>query len=272
MHGFGAILSHAAKLARRVEYLPIGAPDLGKDVDLVSHAPPVMDQSFAEGCEGCMGACLLDTALSAQGYTTSSFISPWGLWTIPRMKERGASLRAGQPAPKLTNVGVQTADMVSGYGEFGVLPMGPTNARFCDIGTTQTDFEREVDTISLQQAATRPIVGPYAIDPKSPSAGDLIEIGLHNGVPTGIILYADDAFMGIKPGQVLPVPVVTPGVNRLHAVSILGVVYTAVSRERLFLIRNSYGTGFGDNGNTFIDDAGIAASYELWPHVIKGVA
>ncbi|KAG1656680.1 hypothetical protein FOA52_007250 [Chlamydomonas sp. UWO 241] len=90
--------------------------------------------------------------------------------------------------------------------------------------------------VSLTNAAVR--VSPY-------NSADGLKAALLLG-PVGINLYADSAFMSYRGGIYDSPTCPTSTIN--HAVTLIGYDYDTVTSQWYWLIKNSWGTNWGENG------------------------
>jgi C1A family cysteine protease len=154
---------------------------------------------------------------------------------------------------------------------FGVAPMqGPTpDGRNSDIWTEQdttakpANVNNEPDAIQLQQAGTTLITGEYTIDPNANNVSDLVAAALSAGYTVYTCFFCDSAFEQLQPGQIAQVPDQNDPNGGGHAVYLSGYT-TNADGSRTFILSNSWGNGWCDNGRCLVSEAWLKAVFELY--------
>ncbi|WP_299877970.1 C1 family peptidase [uncultured Sulfitobacter sp.] len=93
-------------------------------------------------------------------------------------------------------------------------------------------------------------------------ANDVVQY-LNAGLPVISLIFLCDSFFAAQRGRIIETsPASTPNINMRHAVVAVG--YGTASSGRCFLIRNSWGNGWGDDGYAWIaEDLFDASLYDI---------
>ena len=225
-------------------------PHLG--ASLLGFAPPTFDQSRTSGCTGHAYACAVTTALAAQGQPLGFVVSPRMLYALGRCIDRHPNLDG--TFPPLTDTGSEPNALCRAMSEWGVSPMGPLVPEgYSDVNTANVNVEPSLGDLVV--SAAHVVVGEYAIDASSSSTlADECATALDNGLPfTLSVPGGSDAWQQYTAGVLGPVPPAQSALD--HEVVCLG--YRPATDGLEFLIRNSWGAGYGLNGNLWISQAAM---------------
>lgn len=115
---------------------------------------------------------------------------------------------------------------------------------------------RRPPLMAYENADSNKITDFYAITQQGTSRGDAAEKALRGGLPVNFGTLVDKAFIAFRGGKVLTLP--AGATEGGHAMLIVGVRRLA-NGKRLFKIRNSWGTGWGDDGYAWVTE-----EYIVW--------
>jgi hypothetical protein len=273
----GAKRSHPSKLASKKPaashpvIAAILAATVPASVDLGQWEPPRLDQGQTGSCTAHSLSGSTSTACRKAGIQLGFEPSPRETYASTRGIERAAQTPAGQPLPLLTDSGAEPADVFTACAQFGVAPMqGPTpDGRNSDIWsdadtTAQpANVNNEVDANQLQAAGTTIVTGEYAIDPSAANVSDQVAAALAAGFPVYVAAFVDTAFEQLQPGQVAQPPNTNDPNGGGHAIYLSGYT-TNADGTRTFILTNSWGTGWCDNGRCLVSEAWVKAAWELY--------
>ena len=276
---FGRGLKRSAphKLSRRValaEHPVVRSllANLPASVDLAKFQPAILDQGPTGSCTAHSTASAVATAFAAAGHPLAFVPSPREIYATTRALERAASTPAGATLGYLTDGGAELGDVFTALSQFGVCPIeAPTSdGRLSDV--EPSNVNSEPGFIQLEQAALRPVVGPYGLDPTSSSASDTIAAALAAGIPVAIAAFVDTAFENLQPGHVAGAPNQADPQGGGHAIYLSGY-QTQPDGSRAFILTNSWGVGWCNAGRCLVGPAWLAAAWEAWPvSVVVGVS
>ncbi len=282
---FGAKRSHPAKLARRVplEAHPAVraalATTLPSSVDLSTYQPQILDQGQSGACTWGSSSSAIAMAFASAGKPLGWIPSQFTGYAATRAVERAAAVAPGQPLPSLTDGGAELADVFHVYATFGARPMLTTSTpdgRFFDLWTSaeaaNANVNNEPDLMDLEAAGTRIIVGPYAVDPNSPNATQILQAALAAKIPVQVATFVDTAFMSLPPGAIAGAPNTADPQGGGHALFLHGYE-TLSSGEVVFHGTNDWGTGWSSGGRFLAGPSFMSTCWEFWPvAVVTGVS
>ena len=222
----------------------LGAVTLPDSISLVPQAPPVMDQgSGDDGTSSCFGhaaACGLFVALR-----TPWVPSPKGLYTNGRAIDRDPVT-----LPPLTDSGTQPNQGFRAVNEYGIKPMVPLAGRFSDADPKTINEEPMLG--DLESEALMVPVGDYGIYSRGQQRITDICTSLAHGKPVCVAIAGGSATFQAYAGGVLG----ALNAELDHYVCAIGYE-TAPNGSIVLLIRNSWGAGWGEDGNVRINEAAI---------------
>jgi hypothetical protein len=237
----------------------------GAAFDLSKYTPPVMDQTDFGCCEGTSSSGALYTRFEAKGSPLGYIPSQQGLYVPARAFDRAAQFPAGD-LPPLQDVGTETNSVIRVISEVGIVPMGASpSGLYCDV--TVGNVNEEIDLGDLERAGTSLIVGAYQINSSGTQKLQDIKDCISSLIPVRVDSFVDMAFEDWTPAKK---PIGAPdysdpqgGGHALYAI--------AFSGDNI-VVRNSWGTGWGDGGNIIVSPAWIAQCDAYAWDVQKAVA
>ena len=219
--------------------------------DLSKYTPPVMDQTDFGCCEGTSSSGAIYTRFEAKGMPLGYIPSQNGLYVPARAFDRANEYPSGD-LPQLQDVGTETNSVIRVISEVGIVPMGPSPAGlYCDV--TLANVNEEIDLGDLERAGTSLIVGAYQINSFGPQKLQDIKDCISSLIPVRVDSFVDMAFEEWQKGDK---PIGSPDYSDPqgggHALFAIGYSGDNV------IVRNSWGTGWGDDGNILVSPAWIA--------------
>ena len=277
-YGKGARRSHPSKIVNKkaaathpVIAAALAAAASPASYDLAAAEPPRLDQGQSGSCtaHSFSGSC--STACRQTGNPLPFEPSPRETYAATRGIERAQATAPGVPLPALTDSGAELADVVTAGDTFGIAPMqGPTpDGRNSDIWTAADttaqpeNVNNEPDGDQLEQAGTTIVTGEYMIDPAAPNVSDLAAAAISSGYPIYTGFFVDSAFENLQPGQVAQAPKQNDPNGGGHAVFLSGYT-TNADGTRTFILTNSWGTSWCDQGRCLVSEAWLKACWELY--------
>lgn len=273
----GAKPSHPSKLAAKKAaalhpaIAALLAASVPASVDLAPFEPPRLDQGQTGSCTAHSLSGSTSTACRKAGHQVGFEPSPRETYATTRGIERANSTPAGQPLPLLTDSGAEPADVFTACAQFGIAPMqGPTpDGRNSDVwsdadtSAQPPNVNSEPDANQLQQAGTTLVTGEYAISPSDANISDQVAASLAAGFPVYVATFVDTAFEQLQPGQVAQPPNQNDPNGGGHAIYLSGYT-TNPDGSRTFILTNSWGIGWCDNGRCLVSEAWLKACWELY--------
>jgi hypothetical protein len=218
-----------------------GISALPSSVTLLPYAPHVFNQNDTGSCTGGSTGPAIYTALLARGTPLPWVPSPKGIYTLGRAIDRTPN--ANGSFPPLRDEGAMPNQVMRGISEWGVRRMGPFVSGYaydCD----HRNVNEEPNLLELEEDAHHVLLGQYVIRTKG--AQRIVDLcsALAAKKPITVALAGGSALFQSYAGGVLPM---------LHApldhyVWLYGYT-TDAKGKRIFLGRNSWGTGWGEGGN-----------------------
>jgi hypothetical protein len=228
----------------------------------------VKDQGSSGSCEGhsCSGAT--ESAFALDGEPLGYIPSEAGLYTGARAIDRARFNPAPLALPPLTDDGAMTEDVLAHMATFGIRPRRiaeTSDGRNSDVELAGVNDEPFLG--DLEEGADRLTVGPYAIDPLAPDAEHQVQAAIAARIPVRVDAFVDMVFEDWVRGRA---PVPTPNTNDPqgggHAIYIVGYA------PGFYIIRNSWGTSWGDGGDVRVSPAWLRAAWGLYPWKVRRVA
>lgn len=228
----------------------------------------VKDQDATNSCEGhsCSGAT--ETAFALAGDPLSFVPSEAALYGGARSVERARTAPASRPLPALTDEGAMTEDALVFMATFGVAPRRvpqTSDGRNSDVELASVNAEETLG--ELESGGTLLVVGPYGIDPLAQDAEHQVQAAIAARIPVRCDAFVDMVFENWMPGHA---PVPAPNTNDPqgggHAIYIVGYA------PGLYIVRNSWGTSWGDSGDVHVSPAWLREAWGLYPWTIRKVA
>lgn len=265
----GKVADHPV-VAARLESHRVGASPLPASVDLGPYEPTRLDQgtTATAGTGTCYAhafAAAVYTAAGARGAGLGWVPSPLTLQAATRGLERAAS-HPGDLLPKLADCpeGAELADVVTVGNRYGVRPIGVlVNGRNSDVNTMNVNVEPDFG--ELEASGKRLVMGPYTVDATDAGLSDTVAAALAMRAPAPLLIafFADRAFSMLQPGDVMGAPDESDPGGSGHAVYIVG--YRTLSNgKRIFIVSNSWGAPWCDNGRCWVNEDFLKAIWEGW--------
>ena len=276
-HSLGARRSHPAKLLSKkpaISHLKIAAilaSTIQPSVDLAPFEPERLDQGGSGSCTAHSFSASVSTSCRKAGNALPFEPSPRETYAATRGIERANSTQNGQPLVPLTDSGAEPADVMTAGVTYGIAPMqGPTpDGRNSDIWSDQDTIEKpanvnnEPDGVQLQQAGTTIVTGEYIIDQTAKNVSDQVAAALSAGYTVYTCFFVDTAFEQLQPGQIAQAPDQNDPNGGGHAVYLSGYI-TNADGSRTFILSNSWGKSWCDNGRCLVSEAWLAQVYEMF--------
>jgi hypothetical protein len=237
-----ALRSVYVKWAHRFGLLATPAPR-----DLRDAAPYVLDQGSCSGCVGHGTATGIATSCAVAGAPLLWVPSPGKIYGNAVALERGDPL-----AHPLRDEGSMPALAMRGLTEFGIAPLEPAGAA-TDCFPTNGVLP-EPDLGSLETEGEHRYVGWYEI-----GNADEARQAIASGAPVGLGTYVDSAFMRWTPGRA---PLGLMNEDDPDGGGHWTVLLASEAGGR-FWLRNSWGAGWGANGDCLVTDACVNQASQL---------
>lgn len=224
----------------------LSASALPMIVSLEVFAPPCLDQGQTGTCTANALACAAVIAFACKGSPLGFVPSQAGPYRVS-----GELDRVQNPDgtwPKLEDNGREPNQVYRAYNEWGVYPMVPLPDRFSDADPATICSESQFG--ELEASSVNMYVGEYQIFSTGAQRVAEVKTALANGIPvTAAIAGGSYAFQTYTGGVMGPL-----NAELDHYVTIIGYE-TQPDGSTVFIIRNSWGLGWGENGNCRIDEA-----------------
>ena len=265
------LASKKAGASHPVIAVMLAAASIPASCDLAPYEPARLDQGQSGSCTAHSFSGSTSTACRKAGIVLGFEPSPRETYATTRGIERAAATPAGTPLPALTDSGAEPADVFTAGSTFGTSPMlGPTpDGRNSDIWTAADttaqpeNVNNEPDGNQLQTAGTSIVTGEYAIDPTAANVSDVVAAAIASGFPVYVAFFCDSAFEQLQVGQIAQPPNTNDPNGGGHAVYLSGYT-TNADGTRTFILSNSWGTGWCDNGRCLVSEAWLKATWELY--------
>lgn len=220
-------------------------------VSLLAFAPAMLDQNQTGSCTGGSTAACAYCDLAANGLPLGFVPSPRGIYGNGRAIDRFPN--DDGTLPPLTDDGAEPNQIMRGISEWGVRPMkGPTSAGEnydCELANVNA----EPTLAELEDEATHLLLGEYGITSTGKQRVRDMQTALAAHKPmTVAIAGGSDAFQGYTGGVLGPLNAPLD-----HYVWIYGYEVQP-DGSVVFLCRNQWGEGWGEQGNFRLNEAGAA--------------
>lgn len=243
----------------RSDATPPDAVDL-RETGCVS---PVKDQGDTSSCVGHAISSATETAFALAGDPLGWIPSESDIYRGARAVERARATPLLSALLVLVDDGSRTEDAIAFLAGFGVRP------RVLVETSDGRNSDAEPDTINdeltfgaLLEASERLITGPYAIDPGDPDALTLVRRALASSIPVRIDAYVGESFAQWTPSQG---PYATPD----HESGGGHAMYLVGYNPDGFIVRNSWGKWWGDDGDALLSEGFVRSSWALYPWVCR---
>lgn len=272
IHGTGLIRQDPARAIKRLgasqhEKIAAALKSLRGSADLTQFAPRVLDQGQRSMCWAFSAATLKFVVDSQKSEAPAVLQSPLFYGQIVYGTYRSNATKPGDTLPPLSDQGAQLDDGVAAFSKWGSVPFQGEATDLSDVPDTTDGSGNEgplpETTVSMVQLAAGYLFGgPYDITPGD-SAGDLVAASLEAGIPVWLGGLVGSGLQNYVAGQIeQPCDPNEPGAGG-HARAILG--YKTVNGSRIFDIRNSWGPGFGNAGDSDASEGVITSGWSLLP-------
>ena len=224
-----------------------------------------LNQGQTGTCHAHSGVAVVWCACVAIGHTPAFVGSPRQLASCTYSDVRDAQTPPGAPLRVLTDDGADLSDDAAALAKWGQAPIqAPTSdGRYSDVENDPPDnVFPEPDVAQLEVAGHNLIAGEYSI-PIDADAPRLCALALDSGVPIWVGFFADSAFDGAQADTVLGPPNEADPDGGGHA-TYLSAYRTAADGSYEFLLQNSWGSNWADNGAVWVSSAWLQKVWMLW--------
>lgn len=233
----------ATRLGAAVTVLPMLA-------SLEAFLPPTLDQNQTRSCTGGSHAAAYFTCLAATGNPLGFVPSPRGLYLNARCIERVP--REDGTLPDLEDTGASASDVTRGAQQYGVRPMRAPTSTGLNYDAEPSNVNDEPALGDLEEEAKTLLIGDYELSDDGPARRREIQQAIAAGYPVTVgIAGGCDAFQGYAGGVL---PALHSEVD--HCVFLYGYE-TQPDGTVVYLGRNSWGTGWGEQGNFRLSEAAV---------------
>jgi len=223
--------------------------------------PTVKDQDGTSSCTGHGSSTLIETSFAAQGTPLDFTPSEGDIYRVGREVERARMTPLGLELPALLDNGAYPHDVMMGLNQFGIRPRREVvGGRNSDVDPFTINDDQKLG--DLQEASSRIITGQYVIDHQASDGIAQARVALSHGIPLGVAFYVDQAFMYWNKSKP---PCSTPDLSTNgggHWIAVVG--YMTINGKTVFILRNSWGTGSGDEGDWLVDEAWFRAAWVVY--------
>jgi Papain family cysteine protease len=225
--------------------------------DMSPYAPRVLDQGQTSTCWAHSAVTLMFVRMFIRLGGAPQLMSPLFFSQLVYAAYRAQNNPTGS-LPALVDDGAQLDDAIVAFSRWGCSPFGGSG----DTDVPQDGVWSELSVRLVEQASGRRFGGPYDITPGS-AAVETVAACLEADTPVWLGGLVGSAVENLAAGQVeQPMGQDDPSAGG-HARAILG--YRTVSGKPQFLLRNSWGTGWCDGGNSWATADVIATAWSLIP-------
>lgn len=239
----------------------LGAENLPANHTLEGFVAGVMNQGNLGSCVGharAAGITLVSRIKGLLGWE----VSPDGIYRLARCVERAASLLPGQPLPKLTDTGAYPSCAHIAVSSWGVSPFGERSpdGRYSDCWEGTVNEEPDLFTLET----TKLIVGEHAIAGLSADRGLGVRRSIYLGAPVECGSFVDTRYMDWVPehGAYAKPDYFDPDGGG-HDQLIVGYIYQESIKAYWYRVLNSWGTGWGDSGYSWVTEEFLAQCDDL---------
>jgi C1A family cysteine protease len=216
---------------------PVAQGLLPTKVDLRAGCSPISNQGQTNAC---VGFATVDGLLEfvAKKQNRPVDLAPRFIWTLGRKKNGNLG----------KNVGMWPSDAMKIADNQGVLPESafpfPTDAQQADEKALQPFLDEVPNSKLMTQAKDLRLIQGF----KPVQTVHAMKRSVADGVPVVFAIAIYKSIGDMKADNVIPLP--KPGEEMQGGHAILCVGYD--NAKRVFLIRNSWGTGWGDKGYAYL--------------------
>jgi hypothetical protein len=223
-----------------------------------------LDQGNSSTCHAHSAAAAIWTSFNAAGKPLSFVPSPLVIASTTYADLR-AKATAVPPFPKLTDDGAQLQDDADAIAMWGLAPVSaPTkDGRFSDVENYTDGAFPEPDTSTLQVAGESLADGEYQIAVDA-SAHNVVAASLDVGIAVWLGVFVDSAFEQLGPNDIAQPANASDPSGGGHALFLSGY-RTAQDGSFEFLIVNSWGYGWANNGTVWASTRWLLSCWDLWP-------
>lgn len=213
--------------------------------------PSVFDQNGSGSCTGHGFSCGITTFANLHpGTLPSGFVvSPDDLYkggrAIDRMPNPDGSF------PRLLDVGAMPNQVIRFANEWGVRQMVALPDRYSDVDPLTVNAEPNL--AALEADGVNLVVGDYQIFAGGSDLGAQVRAAISNGIPVCVAVPGgSDAWQRYTAGSVIG----ATGTELDHYVCLYAYA-TQPDGSYLYVIRNSWGTGWGNGGDCLVNESAL---------------
>jgi hypothetical protein len=250
-------------------------------------APAVMDQNLVGACVGHGGACAVTTAFCAAGQPLFGFDAQGFPVSISQRDGYGGArcidlMLDGLPnTTQLTDSGTEVLSVIRFYAEWGCRKTdAPMVAVDPDTGESYGLVNSDCVPANcndkpvfgeLEQDSLRLVPRAHQIASTGAQRVTDVCLSLDAKCPVVIGTFVDSAFLAYKGGTVVGAQNVNDPRGGGHCMCLIGYE-TQAGGSRVFLLRNSWGTSWGNNGDAWVNEAFVKQMIELFAVSAKPAA
>ena len=255
--------------------------------DLTLVAPDVMDQNLVGACVGHGGACAVTTAFCAAGQTLFGY-DEHGFPVAASQRDGYGGARCidlmldgMSNTTALTDSGTEVLSVIRFYAEWGCRK---TEAPMVAVDPDTGDSYGSVNSDCVPANCNdKPVFGELEQDSLKlvPRAHQITSAGKQRVIdvclsldakcPVVIGTFVDSAFLSYTGGTVIGVQNTSDPRGGGHCMCLLGYA-TQADGTRVFLLRNSWGKGWGNAGSAWVSEAFVGQMLELFAVSAKPAA
>ena len=217
------------------------------------------DQHQTSICDGEAWAYAINARCGAIGRPIGR-IAAACIYNLTKVVERSS------PAYRLADDGASAVDTITALQTYGAAPLSVWNVDPDLPGFTEDQLLAEPDLDLIIDCSEFELVGQYQVVPNEATVGDDVCHALVNDyslVGGFDVTPTYDGYRGGKDddGVDLVIPAPAGAVRGRHYNAVLG--YRTIAGKRQFLVANSWGTGWGNFGWAWVDEAFLQSMFQL---------